>query len=721
MAQFPVRNIPKIINAAFDRVGSRGILPRSIKGAHLAEGTLTSSRLGTYLRFTTDIVFSSTDEDTAAWTTGTINWSDGTTTETIVAGNTGNITATTYVYYDGSETGELQTTTTPASAVGDKKILIAIVETGAAGKDCKITTIGAAGLVVSGITANQIAANVITTSELNFTPVQSTDVIAKINASAEGIKIEADNITIAGTTTFTSGWAAATNAEADINVLNTTNAPAAANADVTSANTSADTSAVSGLAAASVAGWAHATDATKIDGGDIYTNTVTATQIAANTITATEIAATTITGTEISSMDLSTKTLTADTGTVGGWTLGAHALTSGSAATTVGLDNTVTAGDDIRIYAGNATPASAPFRVTEGGALVASSGTVGGWTLSSTQLNGSNIGLFADVGEIFIQNNSFESAGIQLHYNSGSPRFYVGNGGNRHFTFNGTQIGFEGANCSLTGEGLFTAANAVITGNITATSGSIAGSLIAGTITGVIVQSSSGNDRIVLDTGDSLDFYQGGALSGSVGGYAVGAKRGIAILPYDGPEVDFDADGVDFNQGRLKDVLGESNFSYSTYTDPHSGTAYAIKVGGGGIAVGGNSRFNDNVYIGNLSKGGGSFLIPHPDPSKSEGSELYHSFVESPTAGDNLYRYKVKVKDGKATIKLPDYFEFLNENPQAWVTAVSVLGYARAECTLKEVTIMASADGEYNVLVMGTRKDSTATIPWERHGVELIK
>ena len=52
-----------------------------------------------------------------------------------------------------------------------------------------------------------------------------------------------------------------------------------ANADQTSAHTSADTSLVSGLAASKVAGWAHGSDTTKIDGGDIYTNTVTASQI----------------------------------------------------------------------------------------------------------------------------------------------------------------------------------------------------------------------------------------------------------------------------------------------------------------------------------------------------------------------------------------------------------------------------------------------------------
>jgi len=50
-----------------------------------------------------------------------------------------------------------------------------------------------------------------------------------------------------------------------------------------------------------VAGWAHSSDYTKIDGGDIYANTVTASAIAANTITADQIAATTITAAEIAS------------------------------------------------------------------------------------------------------------------------------------------------------------------------------------------------------------------------------------------------------------------------------------------------------------------------------------------------------------------------------------------------------------------------------------
>jgi len=38
-------------------------------------------------------------------------------------------------------------------------------------------------------------------------------------------------------------------------------------------------STIDGLLASSVSGWAHGSDTTKIDGGDVYTNTITATQI----------------------------------------------------------------------------------------------------------------------------------------------------------------------------------------------------------------------------------------------------------------------------------------------------------------------------------------------------------------------------------------------------------------------------------------------------------
>jgi hypothetical protein len=59
---------------------------------------------------------------------------------------------------------------------------------------------------ITTIDGGNVTANTITTSQLNFTPFDSGTVIATINASAEGIKIDADNISISGSTTFSSGY-----------------------------------------------------------------------------------------------------------------------------------------------------------------------------------------------------------------------------------------------------------------------------------------------------------------------------------------------------------------------------------------------------------------------------------------------------------------------------------------------------------------------------------
>ena len=61
---------------------------------------------------------------------------------------------------------------------------------------------------------------------------------------------------------------------------------------------------VAGLAAASIAGWSMAGHTTYIDGGDIYTATITAGAIAANTITADKIAANAITTTLVGANEI---------------------------------------------------------------------------------------------------------------------------------------------------------------------------------------------------------------------------------------------------------------------------------------------------------------------------------------------------------------------------------------------------------------------------------
>jgi hypothetical protein len=172
--------------------------------------------------------FTASDADTVAWASGTLALADG-TTYSITGGNTGNMAAVTYIYWDGGvSTTAFQITTTAASSVGTNKILIAVAknESGknatfqafnAKGTGVLITADNIAASTITGneiaantITAGNIAASTITTSQLNFTPLYSSSgtgsVIATINASAEGLKIDADNISISGSTTFDSGY-----------------------------------------------------------------------------------------------------------------------------------------------------------------------------------------------------------------------------------------------------------------------------------------------------------------------------------------------------------------------------------------------------------------------------------------------------------------------------------------------------------------------------------
>ena len=134
-----------------------------------------------------------------------------------------------------------------------------------------------------------------------------------------------------------------------------------------------------------------------------------------------------------------------------------------------------------------------------------------------------------------------------------------------------------------------------------------------------------------------------------------------------------------------------------------------------------NLKVCGNVNItGSISKGSGSFSISHPNPSKNKTHKLIHSFVESPTAGDNIYRYEVEVINGIATIQLPDYYEYLNENTQIWVTPKNGFGIAYGVVAedLKTATIYADKDLIYNVLIIGTRKDKFAKEYWKGAEVE---
>jgi len=117
-----------------------------------------------------------------------------------------------------------------------------------------------------------------------------------------------------------------------------------------------------------------------------------------------------------------------------------------------------------------------------------------------------------------------------------------------------------------------------------------------------------------------------------------------------------------------------------------------------------------------------SFLIPHPDPEK-KGWLLRHCSVESPTRGDNLYRYKIEIPSdgGEASISLPTYWAHLNENPDVWVSSVGQFarGYGYVDEGANKLIIKGEKKGTYKVLLIGTRKDIFAK-KFDAKGVEYI-
>jgi hypothetical protein len=120
--------------------------------------------------------------------------------------------------------------------------------------------------------------------------------------------------------------------------------------------------------------------------------------------------------------------------------------------------------------------------------------------------------------------------------------------------------------------------------------------------------------------------------------------------------------------------------------------------------------------------GNKQFLIPHPDPEK-KGWMLRHCAVESPTRGDNLYRYKIVIPSdgGEASFSLPTYWTHLNEYPEVWVSAVGQFaqGYGYVDEVTNTLVVKGEKKGIYNVLLIGTRKDLSAR-EFDTKGVEFV-
>ena len=127
------------------------------------------------------------------------------------------------------------------------------------------------------------------------------------------------------------------------------------------------------------------------------------------------------------------------------------------------------------------------------------------------------------------------------------------------------------------------------------------------------------------------------------------------------------------------------------------------------------TTFYMNLTVnGSLSKNSGSFKIDHPLPEKTETHHLVHSFVEAPQA-DNIYRGKVDLVDGSATVNIDTVagmtegtFAALNREVQCFTSNESDWDAVRGSVSGNTLTIECqntSSTATISWLVIGERQD----------------
>jgi hypothetical protein len=189
----------------------------------------------------------------------------------------------------------------------------------------------------------------------------------------------------------------------------------------------------------------------------------------------------------------------------------------------------------------------------------------------------------------------------------------------------------------------------------------------------------------------------------------------------------YGAFGLHFSPDPGSGVFGESVLSNGV--EGHSFSGFGVRGEGRGGGVHGLSTSTDpnaggilgenafgyaGVFLGKvrvtgfLSKSGGGFEIDHPlDPANKY---LRHSFVESPDML-NVYNGNVTTDDnGEASVKLPDYFETLNQEFRYQLTVIGQFAQAivAQEIRNNQFTIKTDQPGvKVSWQVTGTRQD-----PW---------
>jgi hypothetical protein len=287
--------------------------------------------------------------------------------------------------------------------------------------------------------------------------------------------------------------------------------------------------------------------------------TINADFIKAGTVTLGNLGANAIASTNFSVSN--TGTITAQDGTVGGWTLAATKLSSGTSTSYVAL---ATSGG-YSIYAGSETASSAPFSVTPQGALTAKSGAIGGFTLASDRLTNLGATKYAGIIETDLDT---------------TLAFFAG----------ATSTAGAGATFTVTNAGAVTASN------ITATGGAIGGWTLASTPSRLHAGSGSAFVGLSADTTSLATTIFAGATDNT----GTGAK--FKVLN-DGSAT---ASNLSITGGPSGGNVISVNSGTFSVTSAGAMTATSATVSGSVTAtsgsIGGWSIYPDRIYNSGVSK-----------------------------------------------------------------------------------------------------------------------
>lgn len=189
-----------------------------------------------------------------------------------------------------------------------------------------------------------------------------------------------------------------------------------------------------------------------------------------------------------------------------------------------------------------------------------------------------------------------------------------------------------------------------------------------------------------------------GSLSAIGGGYGNYASGYGATIP----------------GGYLDTVAGQCGFATEIYSVVPADYYNSAAFNGQSVTASTQTR------VGILSKTSGSFTIDHPLEPNSK--ILNHYFIEGPEMR-NIYEGSVVLDAlGKATVRLPDYFDALNRNPHIQLTGVGTSDVYVAEDVKGNQFVIGGKPGtKVYWQVTGERKDVSAEITRRLMPVEQLK